>query len=75
MSGTRASWLISGRLQMHRFRFSAIGDDLQLVFADGGTTLIKGFFLGDADAGVAVLGDGQVLTLRCVHHRLEFAGD
>ncbi|WP_068319048.1 DUF5801 repeats-in-toxin domain-containing protein [Polycladidibacter hongkongensis] len=40
-----------------------VGDDLQIAFTEGGTTLIKGFFAGDASAPAVVLDGGQTLSL------------
>jgi len=43
--------------------FIRIGDDLQMIFADGGTLIIQSFFAGDASAQIALVGDGKTLSI------------
>jgi T1SS-143 domain-containing protein len=43
--------------------FFRIGDDLQMIFADGGILIVQNFFLGDSGSQVALVGDEQVLSL------------
>jgi|GEM_PF-3329921 len=43
--------------------FIRIGGDLQMIFTDGGTIIVKGFFDGDGGSQVALVGDTETLSL------------
>ncbi|POF31663.1 T1SS-143 repeat domain-containing protein [Roseibium marinum] len=43
--------------------FIQIGDDLQMIFADGGMVIVQDFFLGDSGSQVALVGEDQVLSI------------
>ncbi|WP_415715755.1 DUF5801 repeats-in-toxin domain-containing protein [Roseibium sp.] len=43
--------------------FVRVGDDLELAFADGGTIIVQSFFSGPGSSLVAIVGDGQILSL------------
>ena len=43
--------------------FFRIGDDLQMIFTDGGILIVQGFFLGDGGQQAAIVGEEQFLSL------------
>ncbi|WP_055660890.1 T1SS-143 repeat domain-containing protein [Roseibium aggregatum] len=43
--------------------FIRIGDDLQMIFADGGMLIVQDFFLGDSGSQVALVGEAQALSI------------
>lgn len=43
--------------------FIRIGDDLQMIFASGGMSIVQGFFAGESGAEVAIVGNDQTLTI------------
>ncbi|NVK33507.1 MAG: hypothetical protein HWE23_03445, partial [Rhodobacteraceae bacterium] len=65
--------LIIGRADGQRVDFSQIvnepvsyfqvGDDLQLVFADGGSVIVTDFFVGDTSADTVIVGQGQFISI------------
>ena len=43
--------------------FIRIGDDLQMIFTDGGIIIVQNFFLGDSGSQVALVGEEQALSI------------
>lgn len=43
--------------------FIRIGSDLQMIFPDGGMVIIQSFFEGDANSQIALVGEGETLSI------------
>uniref|UniRef100_UPI0026302C5C T1SS-143 repeat domain-containing protein n=1 Tax=uncultured Roseibium sp. TaxID=1936171 RepID=UPI0026302C5C len=43
--------------------FIRIGDDLQMIFADGGMIIVQGFFDGDGASQVGIVFDGETISI------------
>ncbi|WP_298962824.1 DUF5801 repeats-in-toxin domain-containing protein [uncultured Roseibium sp.] len=63
------TFLASGQLVDFRqilsedISFIRIDGDLQMIFPDGGTVLIQNFFEGDVNSQIALVGEGETLSI------------